>query len=97
MFQLTQSHFRSNEALELIPTVVRKSTSVRLANPVTFLFTPYNVSEAERSGQPLPENIPPDDNPFSPNRAKSEFDLYACIICVILMIVTILSSSLLYI
>ena len=67
-FQLTENDYRVNEAIKRIPAVVNKN--VRLANPVTFHLTPFNVSEAERTGQPLPTNIPPDDNPLSPNRAK---------------------------
>ena len=58
----------SNEDVEMIPVVVSKN--VRLANPVTFLLTPFNESEAIRTGQPLPADLPPDDNPLSPNRAK---------------------------
>ena len=67
-FQLTANDYRSNEAVRNIPVVVSKN--VRLANPVTFLLTPFNESEAIRTGQQLPANLPPDDNPLSPNRAK---------------------------
>lgn len=67
-FQLTVDEYRSSEVAENIPVLVSKN--FRLANPVTLQLTPYNVSEAERTGQPLPSNIPPDDNPSSPNRAK---------------------------
>ena len=73
-FQLTENDYRSNEAVKLVPAVVNKN--VRLANPVTFCLTPFNVSEAEDTGQPLPTNIPPDDNPLSPNRAKCKAVLY---------------------
>ena len=76
-FQLTANDYRSNEAVKMIPVVVSKS--VRLANPVTFLLTPFNESEANRTGQPLPANLPPDDNPLSPNRAKCKTVL--CIVC----------------
>ena len=55
------------------------SKNVRLANPVTFLLTPFNESEAIRTGQPLPANLPLDDNPLSPNRAKCKTVL--CIVC----------------
>ena len=75
-FQLTESVYRSNEADENIPAVVSKN--VRLANPVTFLLTPFNESEAIRTGQPLPANLPLDDNPLSPNRAKCKV---LCIVC----------------
>ena len=67
-FQLTENDYRSNEAEAVVPAVVNKN--MRLANPVTFLLTPYNVSHTEDTGQPLPHNIPADDNPSSPNRAK---------------------------
>ena len=76
-FQLTENEYRSNEAVERIPVVVSKN--VRLANPVTFLITPFNETEAIRTGQPLPANLPPDDNPSSPNRAKCKTVL--CIVC----------------
>ena len=67
-FQLTENDYITNEAFKRIPAVVNKN--IRIANPVIFLLTPFNVSEAERTGQPLPSNIPADDNHLSPNRAK---------------------------
>ena len=73
-FQLTANDYRSNEAVEMIPVVVSKN--VRLANPVTFLLTPFNESEAIRTGQSLPANIPSDNNDLSPNRAKCKTVLY---------------------
>ena len=76
-FQLTANDYRSNERVGNIPAVVSKN--VRLANPVTFLLTPFNESEAIRTGQPLPANLPSDDNPLSPNRAKCKTVL--CIVC----------------
>ena len=77
MFQLTENSYRSNELDKRIPVVISKNA--RLANPVTFLLTPFNESEAIRTGQPLPANIPLDDNPLSPNRAKCKTVL--CIVC----------------
>ena len=70
MVQVTEDDYRSSEQQKQIPVVVSKN--VRLANPVTLLLTPFNESEANRTGQPLPANLPPDDNPLSPNRAKCE-------------------------
>ena len=76
-FQLTENDYRSNERVGNIPAIVSKN--VRLANPVTFLLTPFNESEAIRTGQPLPANLPPGDNPLSPNRAKCK--TVFCIVC----------------
>ena len=77
--QLTENDYRSNEDVEMIPVVVSKN--VRLANPITFLLTPFNESEAIRTGQPLPANLPPDDNPLSPNRAKCKTVLLFYVLC----------------
>ena len=76
-FHLTENDYRSDEDVKMIPVVVSKN--IRLANPVTFLLTPFNESEAIRTGQPLPANLPLDDNPLSPNRAKCKTGL--CIVC----------------
>ena len=76
MFQLTENDYRSEEHVGNIPAIVSKN--VRLANPVIFLLTPFNASEAIRTGQPLPANLPPDDNPLSPNRAKYKTVFVLC-------------------
>ena len=75
--QLTDNDYRSNEAVEMIPVVVSKN--VWLANPITFLLTPFNETKANSTSQPLPANIPSDDNNLSPNRAKCKTGL--CIVC----------------
>ena len=78
-FQLTENDYRSDEDVRFIPVVVSKN--VRLANPVTFLLTPFNESEAISTGQPLPANLPLFDNVnlLSPNRAQCKTVL--CIVC----------------
>ena len=77
MVQVTEEDYRSSEQQKQIPVVVNKN--VRLANPITLLLTPFNESEANSTGQPLPANIPPNDNPLSTNRAKCKTVL--CIVC----------------
>ena len=76
-FQLIENDYRSNEDVEMLPVVVSKN--VRLANPVTFLLTPFNETEAIRTGQPLPANLPLDGNLLFPNRAKCK--TVFCIVC----------------
>lgn len=68
---MMEDDYRASEDELAIRSTVSKN--IRIANPVSLLLTPYNVSEAERTGQVMKINmIPPDDNPLSPNRAKCE-------------------------
>ena len=48
IFQLTEADYISVEQ-QLTVIVQISKNNVRLANPVTLLLTPYNVSEAERT------------------------------------------------
>ena len=70
-FQLSQDDYRSREDQNVINAVISKN--MRLANPVTLVVTPFTISDAEESGQPLPPNTPEDDDPYSSNRAKSMY------------------------
>ena len=48
--------------------------NVRLANPVTLLLTPYSISVAIESEQPLPDDIPA-ENELLKNYARCEYKL----------------------
>ena len=77
-FRLTETDYRSSE--NELQIKVEVSKNVRIANPVTFFLTPYTVDQALALSLEL-ENLPPDDNPLSPNRAQiSEYNkiLHLC-------------------
>ncbi len=66
-FRLTETDYRSSENELQINAEVSKN--LRIANPVTFLLTPYTVEQAA-SIIGIDVNVPADNNPFSPNRAQ---------------------------
>ena len=70
-FELEENDYSASERTEFIEVTIRKN--LRLANRVTALLTPYAVEDAIRLGQPIPDGIPDDDNPYSPNRARCKF------------------------
>ena len=43
--------------------------NLRIAKPVTIQIQSFTVDGAVAAGHPLPPNVPPNDNPYSPNRA----------------------------
>lgn len=67
-FRLTETDYQSSERDLQINAVVSKS--MRIANPVTISLTPLTIDQAVAGGITLPVGTPPDDNRFSPNRAK---------------------------
>ncbi len=67
VFQLTENTYRSSEGELVINAEVSKN--LRIANPVTFLLTPYTVEQAA-SIPGIDVNVPADNNPSSPNRAQ---------------------------
>ncbi len=75
LFRFTETDYRSSE--NELQINARVSKSLRIANPVTFLLTPYTVDQALAAGITV-DNIPPDDNPRSPNRAQ----ISECNLCV---------------
>ncbi len=69
-FRLTETDYQSGEDDGTINSVVSKD--MRVANPVIFTLTPLTIDQALAGGVALPVGTPPDDNRFSPNRAKGE-------------------------
>lgn len=57
-FELNENDYSTLENDGLITATVNKN--VFLANSVTLLLTPYSISEAIESKQPLPDDIPPE-------------------------------------
>lgn len=67
---LEEDEYSVVEAVTSVTFRVSKNT-VRLANPITLLVAPYNISYANKTGVPLPSNVPPLDSRFN-NHAKSK-------------------------
>ena len=65
----SQDDYRVREGSGPIITTVTKN--FQIANPLTLTVTPLTVDQASEMGHVL-TNVPPDDNPYSPNRAKSK-------------------------
>ncbi len=69
-FELNENDYSGAEDDGFIVTTINKN--VRLANPVTLLLTPYSISVAIESRQPLPDDIPTEDNLLQ-NYARCEY------------------------
>ena len=59
-FELNENDYSGAEDDGFIVATINKN--VRLANRVTLLLTPYSISVAIESRQPLPDDIPTEDN-----------------------------------
>ncbi len=70
-FELNQNDYTSVEDDGFVVATINKN--VRLANPVTLLLTPYSISVAIESRQPLPDDIP-DENELLQNYARCEYE-----------------------
>ena len=66
--QLSENDYRVREDGGAITATVTKN--FRIANPLMLTIAPLTVDQAIMLGHVL-DNVPPDDDPYSPNRAKS--------------------------
>ena len=67
-FQFTEDDYLINENQLIMPVLVAKDPSQRLANPVTLRVTPLTVNEAVQRG--IIEDTLLPNNSISPNRAR---------------------------
>ncbi len=64
----SEESFVGTEAEGSVTMTITKS--VRIANPVTVTVESFTVAGATAAGHALPPNLPPNNNLFSPNRAR---------------------------